>query len=135
MKLRLNMLELKSNYKGNTKNETCDLCKNERDTTEHLFSCTEIKKCIKKIPQMDVLFKDKEDAYVEISEFLEKVCKIKNIDMAKAVQENLKTINETPDRYTIKSVSNGGLKMTLQRSDRYTINSVNGTKNYTSSES
>jgi hypothetical protein len=37
MKLRLNMLELKTNYKGSTKNETCDLCKTEKDTTEHLF--------------------------------------------------------------------------------------------------
>ena len=37
--------------------------------------------------------------------------------MAKTVQENLKTINETPDRYTIKSVSNDGLKLVLQRSE------------------
>jgi hypothetical protein len=117
MKLRLNMLELKSNYKGSTKNEACDLCKNERDTTEHLFSCTEIKKRIKNIPKLDVLYEDKEDTYVEISKFLEKICEIKNINMAKTVQENLKTINETPDRYTIKSVSNDGLKLVLQRSE------------------
>ena len=66
---------------------------------------------------MDVLYEDKEDTYVEISKFLEKICEIKNINMAKTVQENLKTINETPDRYTIKSVSNDGLKLVLQRSE------------------
>ena len=64
MKLRLNMLELKSNYKGNNQNETCDLCKIEKDTTEHLFECKEIKR--------QVLHKDEADAYSEISKFLEK---------------------------------------------------------------
>ena len=117
MKLRLNMLELKTNYKGSTKNETCDLCKNERDTTEHLFSCTEIKKRVKNIPQIDSLYENKDDVYVELSEFLEKICELKNINMTKTVQENLKIINEIPDRYTIKSVSNEGLKMVLQLSE------------------
>jgi hypothetical protein len=38
--------------------------------------------------------------------------------MSKRVQENLQTLNEkTPDRYTVKSVSNSGLKMVLQRTD------------------
>ena len=118
MKLRLNMLELKTNYKGSTKGETCDLCKTENDTTEHLFNCIEIRKQVKNVPQMEVLFKDEEDAYTEISNFLEKIYELKNISMSKTVQENLQTLKETtPDRYTIKSVSNDGLKIVLQRAD------------------
>jgi hypothetical protein len=112
MKLRLNMLELKSNYKGNNQNETCDLCKIEKDTTEHLFECKEIKRQVGSVPKIAVLHKDEADAYSEISKFLEKICKIKNINMSKTVKENLETVNKTaPDRYTIKSCN--GLKLVL----------------------
>ena len=37
MKLRLNMLEVKNNYKGTTRNDACDLCADKIDTTKHLF--------------------------------------------------------------------------------------------------
>ena len=39
MKTRLNMLELKANFRGKYKNELCDLCEKEEDNTEHLFEC------------------------------------------------------------------------------------------------
>ena len=43
MKIRLNMIETKCNYKGNYKNNLlCELCKKENDTTEHIFSCEAI---------------------------------------------------------------------------------------------
>ena len=38
MKLQLNMLELKSNYKGRESNELCDLCGDKNGTTEHRFN-------------------------------------------------------------------------------------------------
>ena len=40
MNLRLNMVEVKANFKGNFKNNLlCPLCEVEIDTTEHLFKC------------------------------------------------------------------------------------------------
>ena len=41
IKIRLNMIETKCNYKGIFKdNLKCELCKSEDDTTEHLLKCT-----------------------------------------------------------------------------------------------
>ena len=43
LKIRLNMIEVKSNYKGTYKNTLkCELCKTEDDTTEHLLQCNVI---------------------------------------------------------------------------------------------
>ena len=40
MKLRLNMIEVKCNYKGMYKNNLrCDVCKSSDDTTEHILQC------------------------------------------------------------------------------------------------
>ena len=47
MKLRLNMIDLRMNYKGKyPENTRCPVCKSSDDTTEHLFECKEIKKRI-----------------------------------------------------------------------------------------
>ena len=41
LKIRLNMVETKCNYKGIFKNNLkCNICKTEDDTTEHLIECT-----------------------------------------------------------------------------------------------
>ena len=50
MKIRLNMIETKSNFKGNFRNGDykCPLCKNENDETEHLYECQEIENVIDK---------------------------------------------------------------------------------------
>ena len=48
IKIRLNMIETKSNYKGMFKqNIKCDVCKVENDTTEHLLECKETLQQIK----------------------------------------------------------------------------------------
>ena len=40
LKTRLNMIETKGNYRGKfSENLLCQICKNDRDTTEHLFVC------------------------------------------------------------------------------------------------
>ena len=38
------MLDLKENYKGKYSNVTCDLCRKENDTTEHLFKCEKLRR-------------------------------------------------------------------------------------------
>ena len=45
MKLRLNMIETKCNFKGKyLKNQTCEICNEHLDTTEHLFECKKMDK-------------------------------------------------------------------------------------------
>ena len=40
LKIKLNMIETKCNYKGNFKNDQiCEICKVENDTTEHILEC------------------------------------------------------------------------------------------------
>ena len=58
IKIRLNMIETKCNYKGNFKdNIKCEICKSEDDTTEHLLRCTnitEIQNITEKISKPDI---------------------------------------------------------------------------------
>ena len=46
MKTRLNMLELKANFRGKYDNMMCELCNKEEDSTEHLFNCCKMKRLI-----------------------------------------------------------------------------------------
>ena len=50
MKIRLNMIEIKGNFKGNFRDGEykCPLCKKENDGTEHLYECEEIVNVIDK---------------------------------------------------------------------------------------
>lgn len=41
MKMRLNMIELKSNFKGKYDNTICPACEKEEETTEHVIRCKE----------------------------------------------------------------------------------------------
>ena len=55
MKTRLNMLEVKCNYKGSFNDLSCNLCKCESDTTEHLFDCPKIKEIIPDVPDINLI--------------------------------------------------------------------------------
>ena len=46
IKTRLNMQEFKCNFKGKDKEIECPLCKEEPDTTEHVFECKVIKRVL-----------------------------------------------------------------------------------------
>ena len=46
IKTRLNMQALKCNYKGKDKEFECPLCKEEQDTTEHIFKCKVIQRIL-----------------------------------------------------------------------------------------
>ena len=39
MKMRLNMTELKGNYKGKYQDTVCPACEKEEETTEHVIRC------------------------------------------------------------------------------------------------
>jgi hypothetical protein len=46
MKIRLNMTELKANFKGKHQETTCSACKQEEETTEHVIKCEEYKRIV-----------------------------------------------------------------------------------------
>ena len=47
MKMRLNMAELKANYRGKYKDTLCPACRIEEETTEHALECSEYKRLVK----------------------------------------------------------------------------------------
>ena len=44
MEMRLNMVELKCNYRGKYQDTICSACKKEEETTEHVIMCGEYKR-------------------------------------------------------------------------------------------
>ena len=42
MKTRLNMLDLKANYRGKYKDSMCTMCRSEEETTEHILNCKKV---------------------------------------------------------------------------------------------
>ena len=48
MRFRLNMTKTKANYKGKYDDLTCDGCKEEQETTEHIISCEEYKRMLER---------------------------------------------------------------------------------------
>ena len=90
LKLRLNMTELKCNYKNkNDTNIKCNLCKSENDTTEHLFTCNEIKKQIQNTPNIDIIKKQDSDSCTQLVNFIKKALRLKGINTTKTVKENI----------------------------------------------
>ena len=47
MRYRLNMTKIKANYKGKCNDLTCDACKEEQETTEHIPNCKEYRRMFK----------------------------------------------------------------------------------------
>ena len=116
MKIRLNMLELNCNYKGTNRNETCGLCKRGKDTTEHLFECSEIRKIVDKVPDIAVMKSDSEEAYLELGDFVKQICELRGIDLNKTVQENFDNFDKKLEErkiYQIKSFDETTLRMVI----------------------
>ena len=67
MKTRLNMLDLRANYKGKYEGWECQLCKMGEDSTEHLFECTELNKIRDKTTTAERLLEpdDKLDKFIK----------------------------------------------------------------------
>ena len=89
LKLKLNMLEVKSNYKGQYKDLKCK-CQESDDTTEHLFKCKEIKSgCKNRIPNAENIVKEDKESCTQIAEFIKEAMQIEGIDVPKRVKENI----------------------------------------------
>ena len=74
LKTRVNMLDLKANFRGKYSNELCELCKSEEDSTEHLFSCRKLKELVKS----EVSVENLRAPSKELSEYINQAMLIKN---------------------------------------------------------
>ena len=74
LKTRLNMLDIKANFRGKYRDETCDLCETEEDSTEHLFNCEKLKSLLNKDTSLDAL----KDPTSKLSEYINQSMMIKN---------------------------------------------------------
>ena len=73
MKTRLNMIDLKANFKGKYSDEKCELCMDEEDNTEHMFECKKIKALIKS----DISLKNLSAPTKALSDYINQVMLIK----------------------------------------------------------
>ena len=55
MKARLNMLDVKANFRGKYSDSICDLCQREEDTTEHIFDCKRLIRIKSIVGQISIL--------------------------------------------------------------------------------
>ena len=56
MRFRLNMIKIRANYKGKYDDLTCDGCKEEQETTEHIVSCSEYQRMFKGMKETQVMY-------------------------------------------------------------------------------
>ena len=79
LKTRLNMLEVKCNYKSKYVDLTCELCSEEEDRTEHLFRCKKLKSLNKK----EFTVKDLENPNRDTARFIMDVMDLRKIGEGK----------------------------------------------------
>jgi hypothetical protein len=71
MQMRLNMTEVKANFKGKYKDTLCSACKKDEETTEHVIECEEYRK----ITGHTLETKQLKEAMDNL-EWLEKACEV-----------------------------------------------------------
>ena len=78
IKTRLNVQVFKCNFKGKDKEIECPLCKEEQDTTEHVFQCEAIKRILgmKEMRCKDIVSEDVK-VLKKVSQFMEKAKEIR----------------------------------------------------------
>ena len=85
MKVRLNMIEVRNNYKNQYEDRTCTLCKTEIDTTEHIFSCKKISMTQDKVSE--IIYSGDGVTSSQSIEYLKEVMTLKGIDIFKKSKE------------------------------------------------
>ena len=76
MKVRLNMVEVKANFKGKYPDIKCTACKQEEETTEHVIKCQEYKRLIGHSIKIENTVEEsiqKADWLIEASEVFERI--------------------------------------------------------------
>ena len=75
MKMRLNMIDVKCNYKSKFTNLNCELCGKEDDTTEHLFECKELER----LKEGTIRIEDMENPTREMAKYIKRVMEFRKI--------------------------------------------------------
>ena len=76
MRVRLNMVEVKANFKGKYPDIKCTACKQEEETTEHVIKCLEYKRLIGHSIKIENTVEEsmqKADWLIEASEVFERI--------------------------------------------------------------
>ena len=85
MELRLNMVEVKMNYKNKNKGDTkCNGCEKEDESTEHMLRCRKYRELAR-----HHLYLDEDTKQIRKTEWL--MTAIKHIGRIREVREKLKT--------------------------------------------
>ena len=80
-KLRSRMTEVKENFKGKYFTHECELCNEEEETQEHIFTCKEIlknKKDDAKLPEYKKILEGNAKSQLEIANIFKENMKIRN---------------------------------------------------------
>ena len=75
MKARLNMLDLRANYKGKHERWACQLCNMGEDSTEHLFEC----KGLERIRDVTITVESLTDPDERLSNFIKRAMQLKQM--------------------------------------------------------
>ena len=90
MKVRLNMIEVRSNYKNQYQDLRCSLCKVETDSTEHIFECKSIAMNGEYSMAKEIIYSEEGKVTRESIQYLKKVMELKGIDIFKKAKEIFK---------------------------------------------
>ena len=90
LKARLNMLNIKDNFHGKYKDNNCDLCNSEEDSTEHLFEC----EGLKSLREAELSVKSLENPPKELARYIREGMKIKHLAAEEVL--NAKASSITP---------------------------------------
>ena len=67
------MTKIKANYKGKYNDLTCDGCKGEQETTEHIVNCKEYKRMFKWTNKTQVMNKTSTTEQLSIAQYAEEI--------------------------------------------------------------
>ncbi len=73
MRYRLNMTKIKANYKGKYNDLTCDACKEEQETTEHITNCKEYRRMFKWTKETQETNKNSTTELLSIAQYAEEI--------------------------------------------------------------
>ena len=116
LKLRLNMTELKCNYKNQYTDLKCNLCKEENDTTEHLFACKILREKISTSNEVRISTDGNKEKSKQLATYIKSALKEKEIDVRKNVRDNLAEKNI--EAYHVARFDETELKMVLEKEKR-----------------
>ena len=110
------MTELKCNYKNQYTDLKCNLCKEENDTTEHLFACKILREKISTSNEVRISTDGNKEKSKQLATYIKSALKEKEIDVRKNVRDDLAKKNI--EAYHVARFDETELKMVLEKEKR-----------------